>query len=351
MQIDKTTYEFTDKGKTGTIALVVGVVGLILSAIGFFLYPRQFMFSWLTSFTFWASIGFGGLFFVMIHHLTNAKWSVTARRMAENVMITLPWMVLFAIPIFLGMGDLYEWVEIGQLNDGGSHQADLEIVDAGHDAQSIDTHESAIEATDDSHAENDAYAHQAHVDLIASKSGFLNVPFFIIRTLIYFLVWTIISFGLYRLSIKQDISGVASGDAKRFQVLSAPGIIAFALTVTFAGFDWLMSLYPAWYSTIYGLYYFSGGLVGIMAFMIVVLVGLRYHGVLDKEITVEHYHDLSKLLFAFMTVWAYFAFSQYLLIWYANIPEETVYYHDRWKGSWKAVSLIIVLGHFTIPFM
>ncbi|MDP8208531.1 MAG: hypothetical protein P9L92_17835 [Candidatus Electryonea clarkiae] len=358
MQFDNTKYEFTDRGKAGTIALVVGVIGLVLSAVGFFVDRSQFMFSWLTSFAFWVSIGFGGLFFVMLHHITNAKWSVTARRMAENIMVTLPWLLIFAIPVFIGMGDLYEWVEIGKAHHGEKQAIHLDLIETAHASEdtnhgntlSEETHDSHSEANS-GHVEHDDHAHQAHIDLVASKSGFLNVPFFVIRTLIYFAVWTIFAFALYRLSIKQDKPGFTLNDWKRFKVLSAPGIIAFAFTVTFAAFDWLMSLFPAWYSTIYGLYYFAGGLVGIMAFMIVVFVGLRKRGILEKEITIEHYHDLGKLLFAFMIVWAYFSFSQYLLIWYANIPEETIYYHNRWTGSWKAMTLIIVFGHFVIPFV
>jgi hypothetical protein len=348
MQFDNTTYKFSDKGKTGTIALAIGVIGLVLSLVGFFVDRSQFMFSWLTSFAFWVSIGFGGLFFVMIHHITGAKWSVTARRMAENVMITLPWLILFVIPIFIGMGDLYEWVDIGK----DSHDSEVVMhADSGHEDHSNDHQEPATMLHEEDHEVLDEHAHQAHVDLIASKSGYLNVPFFMVRTIMFFGVWTIFGVSLYRLSIKQDGPGFTIKDYKRFQKLSAPGIIAFAFSVTFAGFDWMMSLFPAWYSTIYGLYFFAGGLFAIMAFLIVVFISLRRQGILEKEITVEHYHDLGKLMFAFMIVWAYFAFSQYLLIWYANIPEETIYYHLRWQGGWKTVSIILPLFHFLIPFI
>jgi hypothetical protein len=127
-------------------------------------------------------------------------------------------------------------------------------------------------------------------------------------------------------------------------------MILFAITVTFAAFDWLMSLDAHWYSTIFGVYIFSGGVVGVLAFMTLTVLYLRGRGVLRDQITIEQYHDLGKLLFAFLIFWAYMAFSQYLLIWYANIPEETIWYHHRWEGSWKNVSLLLVGGHFVVPF-
>ncbi len=354
MEFDSTTYKLKNSSKFGNIALVVGVIGLVLSVVGYFIDKDQFLFSWLTSFVFWVSLGFGGLFFVMLHHMVGAKWSVVVRRIAENVMRVLPYMVIFVIPVFLGMGDLYEWVNIGEPHSDDSHSQILVEPNAAYAAENVehDTHDDHGVADDEHHGPgHDDHAHQAHVDLVMAKKGYLNVPFFVIRTIVYFAVWTLLAVSLWRLSIKQDRDGFQPDHLKKFKVISAPGIIAFAFTVTFAGFDWMMSLFPAWYSTIYGLYYFAGGLMSVMAFLAVVTVSLRNKGVLDKVISTEHYHDIGKLMFAFIIVWAYFAFSQYLLIWYANIPEETIYYHNRWAGSWKAVSLILPLGHFVIPFI
>ncbi len=344
MQFDNSTYKFQDSGKFGRTVLIIGVVGLILSLIAMFVDRSRFLFSWLTAFTFWVSIGFGGLFFVMLHHSVNATWSVVLRRMSEAVMMALPILLIFALPIFFGMSEIYEWVDINKPH-GNERHAQLNLIN-----QAVAS-EVEITTTDEAEEHQSDNAHQAHIDLVGKKAGFLNVPFFIIRTLIYFAIWTFLAIMLWRISIRQDKEGYHESQTKKLRMISAPGIIVYALTVTFAGFDWMMSLMPAWYSTIYGLYYFAGGLVAVLAFFAVVAVTLNKNGILNEVITEEHYHDIGKLMFAFMAVWAYFAFSQYLLIWYANIPEETIYYHQRWVGSWKIVSVLIPIAHFCIPFV
>ena len=175
------------------------------------------------------------------------------------------------------------------------------------------------------------------------------MTFFIIRAIIYFAVWTYLARRLYKISRDQD-NGFAPEQVRKFRIASAPGIIIYSLTVTFAAFDWLMSLEPRWYSTIFGVYIYSGSVVAILSVIIITALYLRNQGMLADTITVEHYHDLGKLLFTFIVFWAYIAFSQYLLIWYGNMPEETIWYRERWVGSWKAVSLMIVFGHFAVPF-
>ncbi len=154
---------------------------------------------------------------------------------------------------------------------------------------------------------------------------------------------------LSKSSLVQD-KGHTERLASRFKHISAPGLIIFALTTTFAAFDWLMSLDAHWYSTIFGVYIFSGCVVAFLSFLILVVLALRRNGILVEAITVERLHDLGRLLFAFVVFWAYMAFSQYFLIWYANIPEETIWFLHRWEGSWKAVSLLLVIGHFVVPF-
>jgi hypothetical protein len=240
----------------------------------------------------------------MLHHLVGATWSVVLRRIAETEMIILPAMAILFIPIALGLHGLYHW----------SHP---EIVAAD--------------------------------ELLQKKQAYLNTGFFYIRTVVYFVIWFLLARTLYKTSLKQD-DGHKELLLKRMRKISAPGMILFAFTLTFASFDWLMSLDAHWYSTIYGAYVFSGAVVAALCFMTVLLIALRRHGVLKETITVEHYHDLAKLTFAFIIFWAYMSFSQYLLIWYANIPEETAWYHHRWHGSWKTISLIIVFGHFVVPF-
>ncbi|MCB1153717.1 quinol:cytochrome C oxidoreductase, partial [bacterium] len=158
-----------------------------------------------------------------------------------------------------------------------------------------------------------------------------------------------LSFIYYRGSVKQD----KSGDKKitrRLQNLSGPGIILTALTLTFAAFDWIMSLDPHWYSTIYGVYYFSGSLVAIFAFLSISIIAMQSAGLLEGVVTTEHYHDLGKLLFGFTVFWTYIAFSQYFLIWYANIPEETLWYAHRSVGSWQKMTTFMAVGHFVLPF-
>jgi hypothetical protein len=305
MKINHKTFEITHPGRAGRIALAIGIVGLVASAGGYFVDSRQFFFSWLTAFVFWLTLGLGGLFFVMLHHLVDAKWSVVLRRIAENLMRATPIMVIFFVPLAFGLHELYHW-----------------------------THADAV----------------ANDPLLQSKAPYLNTWFFGIRTVFYFAVWSYLCVTLYRRSITQDRKGHDQGMTARFRRISAPGMLLFAVTVTFASFDWLMSLDAHWYSTIFGAYVFSGLFLGSLAMITLIVMYLRRSGQLTDVITVEHYHDLGKLMFAFLIFWSYMAFSQYFLQWYANIPEETIWYRHRWEGGWKAISLVIVFGHFVIPF-
>ena len=304
MEFDPKTFRIESSRRSGTIPLVIGIVGLALSLIGYLVDPKQFFFSYLTAFTFWCTLGLGGLFFVMVHYLTNSTWSVVLRRLAENIMYILPVLAIFAIPVLLGIGDLYHW----------SHH---NVVQSDH--------------------------------ILKGKSGYLNVPFFVIRVVIYFAVWVVLSRHLYRLSLRQDREGDESTQ-RRATKASAPGMILFAVTISFFSFDLIMSLDPHWYSTIFGAYIFSGSYLGMLSLLTVYLVMLKSKNVLNDAVTSEHFRDLGKLIFAFIIFWGYMAFSQYLLIWYANIPEETQWFLSRWVGSWKAVSLVLVFGHFVIPF-
>jgi len=178
---------------------------------------------------------------------------------------------------------------------------------------------------------------------------YLNPGFFAVRAVLYFVVWI----GLARFFLRRSITQDESGDpalTQRMERGSPAALLLFALTVTFASFDWLMSLEPKWFSTIFGVYYFSGAAVGFLAAIILLVMLLQATGRLTSSVTVEHYHDLGKLLFGFVVFWGYIAFSQYMLIWYANIPEESVWYLARQQGSWKWVSLVLLFGHLLIPF-
>jgi len=290
--------------RVSTIGFGLGAVGIIATLIGAQADPIQGYGSYLTAYMLFLSLGLGGLFFVMIHHLTSARWSVTVRRLSEAVMGTLPVFALLFIPVALGMTTLFEWAN------------------------------PAIAAGD---------------ELIQEKSPYLNVTFFAIRAVFYFVVWTVLSIHLARKSAQQD-HGDGPKILAHLRAVSAPGMILFGLTLTFAAFDWLMSMSAHWFSTIFGVYYFAGAFQGVLALLIVVAMLLQRAGLLQGLVTVEHYHDLGKLLFGFTVFFAYIGFCQYFLIWYANIPEETFWFTARWDHGWAPISLAMIAFTFVFPF-
>ncbi len=264
---------------------------------------ERMSFSYLVAFLFWLSIGLGALFFVLVQFATRAGWSVVVRRLAEQLMGSLILFVPLFLPVALGIGDLYHW----------SHP---EVVAAD--------------------------------PMLQGKSAYLNVPFFLLRAGLFLMLWALMAGWYRRLSLAQDLSG-AHSLTRRMQRFSGPGIALFALSVTFAAFDWIMSLDPHWYSTIFGVYFFIGGLVAFLAALSLLTLALR-RGPLGGRVNEEHLHDLGKLLFAFTTFWSYIGFSQYFLVWYANIPEETVWFGHRLGGGWAHASWALALGHFVLPF-
>ncbi len=311
MKLDETTYRLSGTEKVAKGLLIGGVLFLVISLIGLLKpQPQQFYFSLLTSWIFWMTIGFGGLFFVMLHHLVGATWSIVLRRIVETVMVVLPVMFVFALLIvlpFTGLQQLYEWAR--------------EIASG-----------------------------QSLTHLLEVKSGWwLNGPFFMLRTLFYFAILFLLTRILYRTSLKQD-AGHTDRISSVLKLTSGPGMVLFALVITFSSFDWIMSLDYKWYSTIFGVYVFSGSVVAILSFTTLVALFLRSRGFLKESITVEHYHDLGKLIFAFLVFWAYIAFSQFFLIWYGNIPEETDFYIKRFAGNWGTMGVVILFGHFFLPF-
>jgi hypothetical protein len=265
--------------------------------------PKQFFFSWLVSFLFFLSLALGALFFVLIQYAVQGGWGIVLRRIGETTFATLPLMAALFLPVLLGLRDLYSWAAPG----------------AEHDA------------------------------LLRWKAPYLNVPFFLVRAALYFGSWSLIALLYYRGSRGQDVTG-DPGVSARLRRLAGPAIIVLALTQTFTSFDWIMSLSPHWYSTIFGVYFFAGSFVGFIALLSVVVVAMRRAGLLDTVISAEHLHDIGKLLFAFTAFWAYIAFSQFFLMWYANLPEETIWYKARIEGSWMQVSLLLMAGHFVAPF-
>jgi hypothetical protein len=271
----------------------------------------HFYFSYLTAFMFWLSIALGALGFVVIHHTVRAGWSVVVRRLAEHLMTGLPILGLLFLPILAGL-----------------------FVPGGHGE-----HETWLFHW--AHAPGDA--------IIEAKSGYLNTTGFIIRAAICFGLWFVMVRFYRSKSIGQD-TGANPTMTRDVQWWGPLGAMAFALTLTIASIDWMMSLDPHWYSTIFGVYFFAGAFMSVNAVLALLCMWLQKHGMLNKIVTVEHYHDLGKYVWAFMIFWAYIGFSQYMLIWYANIPEETIWYGYRLKGSWFIISLVLAAGHFILPF-
>jgi hypothetical protein len=288
--------------------LAVGVIMLAASAALAFLAPGgvdRLLHSYLVAFAFFLGISLGALFFVLLQHLVRAGWSVVVRRVAEALAMNLPLLALFAVPILLGARSLYEW-------------ADPRVL--------------------------------AGDVLLRGKQPYLNIPFFVARWAVYFVTWTVLARYFWTRSTAQD----RTGDVRlslQMERTSSFGMVLFALTANYAAVDLLMSLDPHWYSTIFGVYFFSGGVVGLLALLSILVALLQRSGRLGGAVTDEHYHDLGKLVFAFTIFWAYIAFSQYLLIWFANIPEETEWYLRRQTGPWTGVTLLLLFGHFVLPFV
>ncbi len=286
-------------------SLLVGGAALGLCALDAMISPQQFFRSYLVAYLFWLGIGIGSMAILMIHHIAGGAWGAVIRRLLECATRTLPLMALLFLPLLFGMHSLYEW-------------ARPEVV--------------------------------AHDPLLQHKSAYLNIPFFAARAVFYFAVWLTFTTFLNRWSLQQDGSDDPAV-ARRLEYLSRGGLLAIGLTMSFAAVDWVMSLEPHWYSTIYGILIMGGQILNAMAFVIAVAVLLVDRGPLGKVIGAEQFHDLGKLLLAFVMLWAYFAFSQFLIIWSANLPEEIPWYLSRMRGGWQVVGIAIILFHFVLPFL
>ena len=290
------------------VAGAAGAIGWLASAILAFTSDHggeRFLRSYLVAFTFFLSLALGGLFFVLITHLTRAGWSVVLRRVAEAVSMTMVPLAFLALVLVFGREGLYEWTR-------------PEVV--------------------------------AGDELLQHKSPYLNTTFFVVRLAFYFLTWIGMATYFGMRSLQQDRSGDPDLSIEMERV-AAPGAIFFAMTLTFASFDLLMSLYPHWYSTIFGVYYFAGCVLATFSLVTILVAALQGVGRLASAVTVEHYHDLGKLMFAFVVFWAYIAFSQYMLIWCADIPEETAWVQIRQERPWSGLSLFLLFGHFFVPFL
>ena len=266
---------------------------------------QRFFFGYLVGYAFVLTLVLGALFFVLLQHATRAGWSVVLRRLAEGIMSAMPAVAVLAIPVLAGMPHLYHW----------SHAAEV-----------------------------------AADPVLQAKSAYLNPSFFVLRVAAYLLIWVWMARYFLRTSLKQDET-CDPELSLRMQARSLPALLVFALTLTFASFDLLMSLDAHWYSTIFGVYVFSGATVGSLALITLAAYSLQRGGFLRRSITIEHHHDLGKLVFAFVVFWAYIAFSQYMLYWYGNIPAETGWFLRRQEHGWGWVGMVLIVGQFALPFL
>jgi len=285
--------------------LIAGAVGLGVSALGGLFNPAQFFQSYLMAYMLCLGTTLGCLALGMVHQLSGGAWGVVLRRPIGGAVRVLPVLTALFLPILFGMSRLYIW-----------------------------THADAVAAD----------------EVLRHKHLYLNVPFFILRAAIYFLVWNGLSYFLNAWSLEQDRTGDPR-IAGRMQRLSAGGLVAYGLTITFASFDWLMSISPDWYSTIYGVLIIGGQGLSALAFLIVVVAWLSRRPPLDRIIRPEHFHDAGNLTLAFVMLWAYFSFSQYLIIWAGDLPPEIAWYQHRLQTGWRAVGVALVLFHFAVPFL
>lgn len=346
------------------ITLVVALVGAASAAVGASGDPRRFAFSYLFAFMAFLTIALGAIFFVAIQFLTVAGWSVTVRRTAEFFAAAIPVFALLFVPIAMNVDQLYEWAtHEHQHHEGGDEGAGPEgeehalggilegTARAQEHAEGQAGEEGEAHEAEAAPGEHHTPQHALHTDLLDHKSGWLNPSAWYIRALLYFLVWMALALFYFRRSTAQDVDKkpVHTVEMQRWAPLA---LVAFGLTLTFAAFDWVMSLEPTWYSTIYGVYVFAGATIAIHALVTIVTLGLKSRGLLGEAVNVEHYHDLGKMTFGFIVFHAYVGFSQMMLQWYANIPEEIVYYHVRWHAEgWKGVSYFLAFGHFALPFL
>jgi hypothetical protein len=298
--------EYFESNRFTGLSLLLGLIGLValaLCVVGAFVNPHQLSFSWLFAFAFFFTLCAGCFFWTIVHHATDAEWSVVVRRQLENLAALLVVLALLFVPILLLRHHLYAWMDIP----------------------------TGAEASLD------------------SKRAYLNWNFFLVRAVLFFAFFILASLSLRRLSVRQDKDGNPRCTMWMRKIAFA-SLPMFALFLTFGAFDWLMSLNYRWFSTMFGVYIFAGAAGSSMSLLVLVITALRQAGYLKDVVTLEHYHIMGKWMFAFCVFWAYIGYGQYMLIWYANMPEETQFFITRNTESWWAMSMLLVIGRFFGPF-
>ena len=287
--------------------LMVAVAGLVLGGIGVALQPDQFMPSWLIGFLFCTGLSLGCLALLMLQHMTGGQWGLVTRRIFEAGTKVLPLSILLFVPIAIFAPSLYVWAR----------------------PEAVRTDE-----------------------ILRMKAPYLNLTFFLIRAAVYFAVWLFCAMLLNKWSAAQDRgeTAITEADTRRFRVVSAPGLIAYVVLMSLAAVDWVMSIEPHWYSTIFGFIIVVGQTLSALAFGVAVLTIVSPREPMNRVLRASNFHDLGKLMLALVMLWAYFSFSQFLIIWAGNLPEEIPYYLVRLQGGWKYLSLALAAGHFILPF-
>ncbi len=287
-------------------AVILGGLGAAATAAGFFIERGTFFQSYLIGYMFWMYITLGCFGLLMVQHLSGGAWGIVSRRVFEAAVRTLPVMAILFIPIAMNLPALFPWAR----------------PEALHDAQ------------------------------IQTKAAYLNPTFFLARAVGYFVIWIGIGFTLTGWSAKQDIDApvIPGPEDRKFRVLSGPGLVIYMITITFMSVDWMMSLDPHWTSTIFGVLFVGGAGLSALAFAIVILATLSTAKPMSDLMVPDRFHDLGKLMYAFVLLWAYFSVSQLIIVWSGNLPEEIPFYLRRFQGVWGKVSWIVLFGHFVVPF-
>jgi hypothetical protein len=302
------SYRFEPPAAAASLAtrwLGLGVVAAIAAGAGAFVASPFFFRGYLIGYMLVLGFSLGSMALLMLGHLTGGNWWMIGRRVMEAAVGNLPLVTVLFLPVWLGRHYLYPWLD--------------PVYVAAHHS-------------------------------VASKSGYLNEQFWTIRAVIYFAIWNLWALGLRGGSLKQD-SDASPRVWQKLKVWAAPGMLVYGLTITLASTDWVMSLDPTWYSTIFGMFFMISEMLSVMALMIMILCTLRDYAPYDRVLGPDKLHDYGKLMLTFTMVWAYFSFSQWLIIWAGNLPEEITWYLYRIRGGWQTVALSLVLLQFTLPFL
>jgi hypothetical protein len=347
----------------------VGVAGLVVGLLGWKSDPERFAFSYLFAFVVPLTLALGSLFFTLILYVSKAHWGITVRRVSELFFRPMPLFAILVIPLVLSLQYLFPWE--GAKHSHQTRAPVAEVHDAHGSPAAGQRHEAAgesplAEGRGDPSKEPAglrslpvANAHQMERSvereekrIVDHKRPYLNRYFFLGRLILYLLVWTWLAQRYFQWSTEQDKSKALKNTAEA-QRFAPPSIILFGLCLSFFGFDWLLSLDATWYSTMFGVYFFAMTALFQFACLIAMTLALRGSNLLGDAVTVEHFHDLGKLLFGFIAFWTYIAFAQFFLTWYSNIPDELVWFNARWRdngGTWKGIGLALIVMHFIVPF-